>query len=94
MEVDDLEIEEPRSEDGSESEAEMDEHGNLRGFVVPDDDELLEDDEQGFGLSDRRLDDEWNAWKPLTKAEERFKNIVDKYSTRPKASSSKKCHQS
>ncbi len=70
---------EPRSEDGSESEAEMDEDGNLRGFVVPDN--LIEDgdDEGGFGLSDRRLEEDWCNWKPSTKAEKRFKNVIDKY---------------
>lgn len=84
---------EPRSEDGSESEAEKDEHGNLRDFVVPDD--LIEDasDDEGFGLSDRLLEEAWKAWKPLTKAEERFKDVIDKHS-KPKASTSKKIHQS
>jgi hypothetical protein len=91
---------EPRSEDGSDSEA--DEDGNLRGFVVPDN--LIEDgdDEGGFGLSDRRLEEDWRNWKPSTKAEKRFKNVIDKYTgertarsvspPRPttKASSSKK----
>jgi hypothetical protein len=72
----------------------MDEDGNLRGFVVPDD--LIEDggEEGGFALSDKRLEDDWEAWKPQTKAEKRFKNVIDKYAPSSKASPSKKTHPS
>jgi hypothetical protein len=76
-----IEDDEPRSEDGTESEAEMDEDGNLRDFVVPDDDELIEY-EEGFGPSDRRLEDDWDKWEPRTEAEMRFKYIVDKLTSK------------
>ncbi len=87
MESDETLTDESRSEDGTTTEEEMDDEGNLRGFVVPDN--LLEDEGPGFGLSDQRLEDDWESWKPLTKSEEMFKRIVDKYAKKSKGSSSK-----
>jgi len=82
---------ETRSDDGTDTEEEMDEEGNLKDFVVPDESEPDDTIDYPFP-SDALVDRSFDDWKPRTKAEERFKAIIDKY-TKPKGSCKKTGHQ-
>ena len=63
---------EPLSEDGTDSEEEADEEGNLRDFVVPDEVAVLPFDHT-------QIDSAWNQMKPNSIGLCRLHEVILKY---------------
>jgi len=66
---------EPRSDDDSDSD--VDERGNLKGFV-----EYTKS--IGKPPDHVAIDKAWNAWKPGTKGGNRYKRVVEKFANKIK----------
>jgi hypothetical protein len=64
---------EPRSEDGSDSDA--DEDGNLKGFVVPDH-SVVDNKPADHAIVDKI----WSASKPRTRGSARLHSVIKKHS--------------